>query len=252
MEEYKKRLSLILAETGALFFDRGLILKDGRPTPYFVNLGGFNTGRLLLELGSFFAEMLVSRSLLDKIDIIVGPSYKGSAIASATAAALFHYHGHDLLFDYDRKESKKHGERSSSAALFVNNTLFDGCRIFVVDDVVTSMETKYELLEKIDKESMSHGFHYQIIGLGIAVDREQTTAVYDKEGNVILNKKGSNPIAELTSRTGIPFFSVAGIREIVEYLYSNKIPLFISGEKRAMDEVTKGEFDKYMETYGRE
>ncbi len=252
MEEYKKRLSLILAETGALFFDRGLILKDGRPTPYFVNLGGFNTGRLLLELGSFFAEMLVSRSLLDKIDIIVGPSYKGSAIASATAAALFHYHGHDLLFDYDRKESKKHGERSSSAALFVNNTLFDGCRIFVVDDVVPSMETKYELLEKIDKESMSHGFHYQIIGLGIAVDREQTTAVYDKEGNVILNKKGSNPIAGLTSRTGIPFFSVAGIREMVEYLYSNKIPLFISGEKKAMDEVTKGEFDKYMETYGRE
>jgi hypothetical protein len=38
----------------------------------------------------------------------------------------------------------------------------------------------------------------------------------------------------------------------VEYLYSNKIPLFISGEKRAMGEVTKGEFDKYMETYGRE
>jgi orotate phosphoribosyltransferase len=251
MEEYKKRLSLILAETGALFFDRDLILKDGRPSPYFVNLGRFSTGRLLLELGSFFAEMLVTRSLVDKIDIIVGPSYKGSAIASATAAALFYYHSHDLLFDYDRKEAKKHGERSASAALFVNNTFFDGCRIFVVDDVVTSMETKYELIEKIDKESMSQGFHCQTLGLGIAVDREQTTAAYDREGNVILNKKGSNPIAEFTSRTGIPFFSVAGIREIVEYLYSNKIPLLISGQKRAMDRATKEEFDKYMETYGR-
>jgi len=29
MEEYKKRLSSILAETGALFFGRDLILKDG-------------------------------------------------------------------------------------------------------------------------------------------------------------------------------------------------------------------------------
>jgi len=251
MEEYKRRLSLILAEIGALFFDRGLILKDGRPTPYFVNLGGFNTGRSLLELGAFFAEMLLSRSLVDKIDIIVGPSYKGSAIASATAAALFHYHDHDLLFDYDRKEAKKHGERSSSAALFVNNTFFDGCRIFVVDDVVTSMGTKYELIEKIEKESMSHGFQCQIIGLGIAVDREQTTAVYDKEGNIILNKKGLDPVAEFTSTKGIPFFSVAGIREIVEYLYGNRIPLFISGEKRAMDEATKEEFDTYMETYGR-
>lgn len=252
MEEYKKRLSLILAETGALFFDRDLILKDGRPTPYFVNLGKFNTGRLLLELGSFFAEMLVSRSIVDKIDIIVGPSYKGSAIASATAAALFHYHGYDLLFDYDRKEAKKHGERSSSAALFVNSTFFDGCRVFIVDDVITSMETKYELIEKIDKESNSHGFNCEITGLGIAVDREQTTVIYDKEGNVVLDKKGSNPIAEFTSRTGISFFSVVGIREIVEHLYTNNIPLFISGQKRAIDKETKEEFDKYMETYGRE
>jgi len=251
MEEYKRRLSLILAETGALFFDRGLILKDGRPTPYFVNLGGFNTGRLLLELGTFFAEMLVSRSLIDKIDIIVGPSYKGSAIASATAAALFHYHDRDILFDYDRKEAKKHGERSSSAGLFVNNTFFDGCRIFVADDVVTSMGTKYELIEKIEEESTSRGFGCHIVGLGIAVDREQTTALYDKEGDVILNKKGANPIVEFTSRTGIPFFSVARIREIVDYLYRHRIPLFICGEKRAMDEAIKEEFDTYMETYGR-
>ena len=251
MEEYKKRLSSILAETGALFFGRDLILKDGRPTPYFINLGRFSSGRLLLELGSFFAEMLVRKSLVDRIDIIVGPSYKGSAIASATATALFHYHGHNLLFDYDRKEAKKHGEMSSSASLFVNNTFFNGCRLFVVDDVVTSMDTKYELIEKIDKESVSHGLHCEIMGLGIAIDREQTTAVYNKKGDVILNKKGSNPIAEFTSKTGIPFFSIAGIKEIVHYLYSNKIPLFISGEKRAMDEATKVEFDTYLETYGR-
>jgi orotate phosphoribosyltransferase len=37
MEEYKKKLATILAETGALFFDKNLVLKDGRPTPYFVN-----------------------------------------------------------------------------------------------------------------------------------------------------------------------------------------------------------------------
>jgi len=251
MEDYKKRLSIMLAETGALFFDKDLILKDGRPTPYFVNLGKLNTGRLFLEIGSFFAEMLVATSLVDTIDVIVGPSYKGSAIASATAAALFHYHGRDLFFDYDRKEAKKHGERSSSAALFVNAAFFNGCRVFIVDDVMTSMETKYEIVEKIVKESHSHGFHCEITGLGIAVDREQTTVVYDKKGTVVLDKKGSNPIAEFTSRTGIPFFSVAGIREIVAYLYSNKIPLFISGEKRAIDRTTKEEFDKYIDTYGR-
>jgi hypothetical protein len=60
-----------------------------------------------------------------------------------------------------------------------------------------------------------------------------------------------NPISELTSKTGIPFFSVAGIREIVEYLYDQKIPLLISGEKRPMDDETRSEFDRYLKTYGR-
>lgn len=252
MDEYKKRLSLTLVETGALFFDKGLILKDGRPSPYFVNLGKFCTGRLLLEMGSYFAEMIVSRSLLDKIDIIVGPSYKGSAIAAATASALFQRHGRDFLFDYDRKEAKRHGEGSSSATLFVNNTFFEGARIFIADDVVTSMETKYEFVQKIERESESRGVHVQIAGLGIAIDREQTTAVYDESGNVVLDKRGANPISEFTSRTGIPFFSVAGIREIVEYLYDQRVPLLISKEKRPMDEATKSEFDNYLSTYGRE
>jgi orotate phosphoribosyltransferase len=252
MEGYKKRLSQVLADTGALFFDKGLMLKDGRPTPYFVNLGGFNTGRLMIELGSFFSEMLVDKALTEEIDIIVGPSYKGSAIASATVGVLFRDQGIDLRFDYDRKEAKTHGERSSSAAWFVNNTFFDGCRIFMVDDVVTSMETKYELIEKIGSECASQGFRFEIRGLGIAVDREQTTAVYGRQGKVILDAKGSNPVRELRERTGIPFFAVAGIREIVEYLYRSEIPLVISGERRAMDEATKREFDGYMETYGRE
>jgi len=251
MEEYKKHLSLTLVETGALFFDKGLTLKDGRPTPYFVNLGKFCTGRLLLEMGSFFADMLENNELAEGIDIIVGPSYKGSAIASATASALFQYHGHDLLFDFDRKEAKRHGEGSSSAAYFVNNTFFDGCRVFIVDDVVTSMETKYEFIDKIGQEARSRGINVQIVGLGIAVDREQTTAVYDEKGRVVLNKRGVNPISEFTSNTGIPFFSVAGIREIVEYLYDQKIPLLISGEKRSMDDETRSEFDRYLKTYGR-
>jgi orotate phosphoribosyltransferase len=134
----------------------------------------------------------------------------------------------------------------------VNNTFFDGARVFIVDDVVTSMETKYEFVQKIDEESESRGIQVQIVGLGIAVDREQTTALYDESGNIVLGKRGANPISEFTSRTGIPFFSVVGIREIVEYVYEQRIPLLISKQKRAMDEATKTEFDNYLATYGRE
>ena len=149
MEDYKKRLAITLAETGALFFDKNLVLKDGRPTPYFVNMGMFRTGRLSMELGSFFAEMIVDRDIVNKTDIILGPSYKGSAIAQATAIALYTHHGCDLLFEYDRKEAKTHGEASKAGNMFVNRTFFDGCRVFVVDDVATSMGTKYDLLKRV-------------------------------------------------------------------------------------------------------
>jgi orotate phosphoribosyltransferase len=250
MEHYKKRLARVLAETGALFFDRGLVLKDGRPTPYFVNMAMFRTGRLSLEMGSFFADMLVSKGLVQETDIILGPSYKGSAIALATVISLWKDHGHDLLFEYDRKEAKTHGEGSTSGSIFVNGTFFDGCRVFVVDDVATSMRTKFDLLEKIDAEARNKGIKVHVRGIGIAVDREQTTAVYGDGGEVLLGRKGENAIRDFTARSRIPVHAVAGIAEVVEYLYREKIPVTIQGQKSPMDAATKEAFDAYLKTYG--
>ena len=111
MEEYKRRFAEILAQTGALFFAENLQLKDGRPTPYFVNMGKFRSGRLNFEMGALFADMLMQRELIQRVNVIVGPSYKGSAIANATVNALWIKHGQDMLFDYDRKEAKQRGNR---------------------------------------------------------------------------------------------------------------------------------------------
>ena len=250
MEDYKKRLAIILAETGALFFDKNLVLKDGRPTPYFVNMGMFRTGRLSIELGSFFAEMMVEWGLASSTDIILGPSYKGSAIAQATAIALYTHHGCDLLFEYDRKEAKTHGEGSKSGKLFVNRTFFDGSRVFVVDDVATSMGTKHDLLKRVEIEADVSNITIKLIGIGIDINREQTTAIYDREGEVVLNQKGENAIQSFASKTGMPVYSVAGIREVVEYLYQEKAPVMIEGEFRPIDEKTKFQFDDYLKTYG--
>jgi len=250
MEEYKKRLALALAQTGALFFDDKLSLKDGRPTPYFINMGMFKTGRLCLEMGSFFAEMMVSRSIVKETDIILGPSYKGSAIACATAMALWNDHKIDVLYDYDRKEPKTHGEASASKSMFVNRSIFDGCRIFIVDDVATSMGTKYEIIEKIKAESRARRISLHINGIGIAVDREQTGAVYDGDGNPILGKKGKNAIQEFVSNTGVPVYSVAGIREVIDYLHKERIPVLIRGEWSPINENIKVKFYEYIATYG--
>lgn len=250
MEEYKKRLANILAETGALFFDRNLVLKDGRPTPYFVNLGMFRTGRLSMEMGSFFADMMVGRGLVGETDIVLGPSYKGSAIALATSIALYVRHGLDRLFEYDRKEAKTHGEVSRSGSLFVNGTFFDGCRVFVVDDVATSMGTKVELLQRVAGEAAARKISIRVNGIGIAIDREQTSAVYDREGRVVPGRKGENAIRKFVSETKIPVHTVAGIREVVKYLFEEKVPVKIQGKQMPLDEATISEFEEYMKTYG--
>ena len=250
MEDYKKRLAVLLAETGALFFDRDLILKDGRPTPYFINFGMFRTGRLVMELGSLFADMIVNHHLAEKTDIILGPSYKGSAIAIASSIALYVNHGYDLFFEYDRKEAKTYGEGSKLNSSLVNRTLFDGCRLFIVDDVVTSMGTKYDLMDKLISETEVSNISIEWIGLGIAIDREQSTAVYDVEGRVVPDRRGEDTIGTFVEKTGIPVYSVSGIREVVEYLYQEKVPVLINGTRRPLDNKTKDVFDDYLKTYG--
>jgi len=250
MEDYKKQLALILAETGAIFFDEGLVLKDGRPTPYFVNTAMFKTGRLGLKMGSFFAGMMMSQGLAGDTDIILGPSYKGSSIALATAISMWQEYRIDMAFEYDRKEAKTHGEASSSKGNFVNQAFFDGCRIFVVDDVATSMGTKYDLLDKIDSEAQSLGMTFRVVGVGIGLNREQTTAVYDPHGKVRLGQKGGNAIGDFVTKTGIPVISVANIREVVDYLFEERVPVLIRGRRFPMDEETKAEFDQYIGIYG--
>ncbi|SPD72539.1 Orotate phosphoribosyltransferase [uncultured Desulfobacterium sp.] len=250
MDDYKRHLARTLAETGALFFADDLILKDGRPTPYFVNMAMFRTGRLCMELGNVFAEMMVSKDLVKDTDIILGPSYKGSAIALATSIALWKGYGYDLPFEYDRKEAKTHGEATGAKMMFVNNTFYDGCRVFVVDDVATSMGTKYELLEKIEAARKSMGIRIRVTGIGIAVDREQTTAVYDEQGNVIQGMKGKNAVLDFVDKSGVPVHTVAGIREVVGYLYDERVPVLINGKKTPIDDVIRARFDGYIKTYG--
>ncbi len=212
----------------------------------------FRSGRYSSELGGMYADMMMERGIADKTDIILGPSYKGSAIAVSAAIAMYSNYKKDMLFEYDRKEVKTHGEGSTSASMTVNRTLFDGCRLFIVDDVTTTMGTKYELIDRLNGEARSKGITIGIAGIGIAIDRQQSTAVYDREGKIVPDVRGENTIKIFTEKTGIPVYSIAGIREVVEYLYEEKIPVLINEEKKTIDEDTKAQFDEYLRIYGNE
>ncbi|MCK5039471.1 MAG: hypothetical protein KAR87_00700 [Candidatus Aenigmarchaeota archaeon] len=238
METYKQNFAKLLADTEALFFDDNLVLKDGRPTPYFVNMGKFKSGKLNNQLCSYYVEMLVEKGIIDNIDIVFGPSYKGSSIACGMVNVLWTKYNIDKLYEYDRKEAKTHGDASGKKKMFVNNTFFDNCRVYIVDDVATSMATKVESIEKIQNDAEDNNINIIVAGVGIGIDREQT------------NVEGQNAIANFVEKTSIPVHSVAGINEVVQYLYEEKIPVLIKGEKQPIDEEVKKRFDDYIETYG--
>lgn len=250
MQEHQKAFARLLADTGALFFAQGLRLKDGRPSPYFVNMGLFRTGRLNSMLGSYLAEMIVANDLVRGIDVILGPSYKGSALAVAAAVALWREHQIDLAFEYDRKEAKTHGEASGKGSLFVTNALFKGARVFIVDDVVTTMGTKYDILKLLKDESDRRNLDLTVTGVGLAVNREQTTAVTNAEGKVILGERGDDPVSRFTRETGMPVHILVGIRAVVDHLAQEKYPVQINGEKRPLDDETLKAFYDYLAVYG--
>jgi orotate phosphoribosyltransferase len=250
LKPYQKEFAVFLAETGSLFFRKGLFLKDGRHSPYFVNMGRLCTGKLSLKLGSFFARCLLESDCLPQVDIILGPSYKGSAIALSTAINLWTEQQKDLYFEYDRKEVKAYGEASGQKNLMVNNTFFDGCGLWIVDDVGTSMATKYELLEKVALEEEQKKINVRLVGLCLGMDRQQTTACYDSAGKVISGKKGDNAQEQFTQKTRVPVYSIAKIREVIEYLFEEKIPVQVEGTWQPIGQPLKKSFEEYLEEYG--
>lgn len=240
MKDYQKQFVKLLAYSKALFFDKDLRLKDGRPTPYFVNMGIFgNEARLRDRVALAYGEMIKQR-MNDgtKIDIIFGPSYKGSMLACDVTSSLWKEEGINLGCSYDRKEVKAHGEGSSQGNMIVGAELFDGANIYIVDDVATSMGTKKEALEKIAQESERKGIKTKVVGIGIAFDREQ------------VNLEGRNAIRDFTKETRIPVDSIVRARETMSYLLDLKYLLMINGERQPMNPEVYDDFQRFMDEFG--
>jgi orotate phosphoribosyltransferase len=250
MNTIKKELALLLAESRALYFADGLQLKDGRPTPYFVNFGLFRQGRLVTELGRIMAGFLVDTKTVDDFDVLVGPSYKASALAVSTAMSLWRIYQIDKGFDYDRKEAKTHGEGTTMGHLFVTGALFDGARILIIDDVATTMTTKLDLLSKLTAEAVKNGHSYVPAGVCLFLDREQTTAVYDSTGLAVIGKKGQNAIRNFRAKTSLEVQVICGIREILEYLHDETVPVLQKGTMSPLSRSNVDAVSKYLDIYG--
>jgi orotate phosphoribosyltransferase len=168
----------------------------------------------------------------------------------ATAEALWLKHPIDRGFDYDRKEAKTHGEASQNPTRFVTGALADNCRVLIVDDVITTMATKFYILRQLTEEATDLGHSYHPAGALMLLDREQTTVVYDQDKQPILGQKGQNAAESFTTVTGLPVWSILGIRQAVDFLHREKLPVRQNGRLEPLTETSLAAFRDYLTVYG--
>ena len=211
---YQDRFIDLLAENEVIRFGE-FTLKSGRKSPYFINAGQLRTGRAIAGVGRAYAERIREAGLSP--DVIFGPSYKGVALAVATAIAISE-EGRDVGFSFDRKEAKDHGE----GGVFVGTEPSAGQSLVLVDDVITSgisIEQSAALLRKAAA--------VRILGVVVAVDREE-------------RGRERSTVVELQAALGAPVLPVTNVRQIVDYLSSAKR---LRAEQRAA-------IEEYLGLYG--
>jgi len=199
----------ILMKKGALRLppnpDEPFILKSGRPSPYFVNLGALTDGESLAAVKWAFASyvvLLMEQGLLEDFDYVFGPSYKGISLATLTCEGLNELYGMDKRYMYDRKEEKEYGDLSADKVIVGAGYFKQGQRILIVDDTITTGTTKVESIEKLKLLG-----NHEVVGFIIAVDRQEKMG--DTE-----NIEENGAVQYLEEELGLKVFSIQNIQKI--------------------------------------
>ncbi|MDP6048644.1 MAG: orotate phosphoribosyltransferase [Candidatus Bathyarchaeota archaeon] len=199
----------ILVRKGALRLlpspDEPFILKSGRPSPYFVNLGALTDGESLAAVKWAFASyivLLMEQGSLGDFDYVFGPSYKGIGLAALTCEGLNELYGMDKRYMYDRKEAKDYGDISADKVIVGASYFQQGQRILVVDDTMTTGTTKVESIEKLKLLG-----DHEVAGIILAVDRHERMG--DTE-----NVEELSAVQYLEDVLGLNVFSIQNIKTI--------------------------------------
>ena len=194
MEQYQNDFVDFMLEIGALKFGE-FTLKSGRVSPYFFNVGQFNQGNHLSQLGQFYAQAIEASGI--KFDILFGPAYKGIPLVAATAIALNDSFNRNVPYSFNRKEAKDHGEGGS----IVGHPLEGD--ILIIDDVITAGTAIKEAKDIINANGA------KTKGVVVALDRQE-------KGNGELSA-----IQEVEQNFGIVVVSIINLSHIVDYLKAN-------------------------------
>jgi len=200
MKQYKKDFINFLLESNSLKFGE-FTLKSGRLSPYFLNTGMLHTGEAINKLGGFYASTIVD-NIKTKYTSIFGPAYKGIPLAIAAVNSLFTEHKVNVHYSFNRKEAKDHGDMG----LIVGKPLSENDSVIIVDDVITAGTAVRETIEILEKQG-----NPKISAVIVSVDRME---------------KGTgekSAIQEISESTGITFFPIVNILDIIEFLNDSEL-----------------------------
>lgn len=182
-------------EIGAIELSReGFVLKSGRRSPYFFNSAYFNDGQALLNLAEAYARTI--KNAAAHPTVLYGPPYKGTILAPVVAAVAVY--SHNLHFGYasSRKETKDHGEKGR-----VIGAPLSGAHVFIIDDVITTGDTKREAIDFIHAESGT------VTGVVVAFDRQETVGETGRSARQLFEED-----------TGVPVYAAATLDDLIAVL----------------------------------
>jgi orotate phosphoribosyltransferase len=193
MENYKQEFIKFSLAEGVLKFGE-FKLKSGRISPYFFNVGLFNSGKSIHQLSQFYAKALIASQL--EYDMLFGPAYKGISIVTSLASALSRDHQIDKPFAFNRKEMKDHGEKGLTVGAEIKG------RVVIVDDVITAGTAVNECARLITQLGGT------LVGILISLDRQE-------RGHTNLSAT-----AEVASKLNIPVVAIANLDDLINHLES--------------------------------
>lgn len=218
MESYKQDFIDFMLDCGVLKFGT-FTLKSGRISPFFMNAGGYETGRQLRQLGEFYARAIHDQ-YGDDFDVLFGPAYKGIPLAVVTAEAYYDLYGKEVRYCSDRKEEKDHGADKGS---FLGTKLKDGDRVIMIEDVTTSGKSMEETVPKVRNAA-----DVEIKGLMVSLDRAEK------------GKGDKSALSEVSELYGFPTAAIVSVPEVVDSLKS----------RDQLDGDLEQAFRDYYEKYG--
>ena len=193
MENNKQEFIQFALAKGVLKFGE-YKLKSGRISPYFFDLGLFNSGQSIDRLGRFYAAALMESQL--EYDMLFGPAYKGISITTALSSALARDYQIDMPFAFNRKETKDHGEKG-----LIIGAPIEG-RVLIVDDVITAGTAVFECARLIADLGGT------LAGILISLDRQER------------GRETLSAVAEVSAKLNIPVVAIANLNDLIDLLES--------------------------------